>query len=61
LQQSLNLLMKGPPIRVDGNMGPATVDAIKTFQKSRGLVPDGWAGILTMGMIDDEMKTGKRK
>ena len=29
----------------DGIIGPRTVDAIKSFQKSRGLQPDGYAGV----------------
>jgi lytic murein transglycosylase len=29
----------------DGIIGPRTVDAIKAFQKSRGLQPDGYAGV----------------
>jgi lytic murein transglycosylase len=29
----------------DGIIGPRTVDAIKSFQKARGLQPDGYAGV----------------
>ena len=30
---------------VDGRVGPKTVDAIRAFQKDRGLVPDGYASL----------------
>jgi peptidoglycan hydrolase-like protein with peptidoglycan-binding domain len=29
----------------DGIIGPRTVEAIKSFQKARGLQPDGYAGV----------------
>ena len=56
LQQSLNLLMPGPALKVDGNMGTKTIDAIKRFQQSRKLTPDGWAGLLTLSEMDNEMR-----
>jgi lytic murein transglycosylase len=33
------------PGGVDGRMGPKTVAAVKAFQKSRGLVPDGYPSL----------------
>jgi peptidoglycan hydrolase-like protein with peptidoglycan-binding domain len=33
-------------------MGPATVAAIKAFQRSRGLASDGVAGPLTLAELD---------
>ena len=61
LQQSLNMLMPGQSLKVDGNMGPRTIDAIKRFQQSRQLKPDGWAGLLTLDTIDGEMRNEKWK
>ena len=47
VQQSLNKLGASPPLKEDGNMGPATRAAIKDFQAAHGLKPDGVAGPLT--------------
>ena len=30
---------------VDGRVGPKTIDAVRAFQKSRGLLPDGYASL----------------
>jgi peptidoglycan hydrolase-like protein with peptidoglycan-binding domain len=30
---------------VDGRVGPKTIDAIRAYQKKRGLVPDGYASV----------------
>ena len=30
---------------IDGRVGPKTIDAIRAYQKKRGLVPDGYASI----------------
>jgi peptidoglycan hydrolase-like protein with peptidoglycan-binding domain len=61
LQQSLNFLVPRTQLQVDGKMGPLTTEAIKAFQKSRGLEPDGWAGVLTLATIEDELRTAGRK
>lgn len=45
IQKSLNLL--GYKLKEDGIMGPLTIAAIKDFQKSQGLTPDGIWGPLT--------------
>lgn len=37
----------GSPIRKDGLFGPETEAAVCTFQRSRGLVPDGIVGVRT--------------
>jgi len=41
LQQALN---KGGWLKEDGMFGPATADAVKAFQRSKGLVVDGIVG-----------------
>jgi peptidoglycan hydrolase-like protein with peptidoglycan-binding domain len=39
------------PGTIDGKMGPMTRQAIKEFQKAKGLVPDGVVGPKTWGML----------
>ena len=39
------------PGKVDGKMGPRTRQAIKDFQKSKGLVPDGVVGPKTWNLL----------
>jgi len=43
---------------VDGVYGPATVAAIKDFQRANGLTVDGIAGPSTMAKINQQMATG---
>ncbi len=57
LQRLLNdRLAPGPPLKVDGNFGPATRDALIRFQKSRVLEPTGatdtrtWEALMGLGM-----------
>jgi lysozyme family protein len=48
-------LQKALHIKADGQFGPKTEAALKTFQEANGLVPDGIAGRLTyraLGLID---------
>ena len=33
---------------VDGKIGPNTIDAVRAFQKSRGLMPDGYASLAVL-------------
>jgi hypothetical protein len=47
LQTALNVIGANPPLEVDGEYGPNTKDAVLQFQKTHGLVADGWAGDLT--------------
>ncbi len=39
------------PGGVDGRMGPKTIAAIKTLQKARGLVPDGYPGLDVLTLL----------
>ena len=43
---------------IDGVAGPATVEAIKDFQRANGLAVDGVAGPATTALINRQMKTG---
>lgn len=52
LQQSLNLLGAEPPLLVDGSYGPLSVAALKTFQQSHGLDPDGKLGPQSIAEIE---------
>src|SRR5262245_26110563 len=54
LQESLNKLMDAKLV-VDGAYGPLTNAAVNAFQKSRGLVADGWAGPETVALIIQEL------
>ena len=47
LQQALNDLGASPRLRIDGRYGPATRQAITTFQKSAGIKADGIYGPVT--------------
>ena len=49
VQSRLNSLsMATPPLVTDGRIGPATIAAIKKFQSSKGLNPDGVVGGQTL-------------
>lgn len=52
VQQSLNKLGVHPPLVADGDIGPLTIAAVRTFQKSAGLKVDGVAGPLTLAAIE---------
>ncbi len=53
IQKRLNQLgVAFPPIDEDGDMGPKTVAAIRSFQKSVGLDPDGVVGPKTQAALD---------
>lgn len=39
------------PGGVDGRMGPKTVAAVKAFQRSRGLVPDGYPSLEVLALL----------
>jgi len=57
LQLALNALGADPPLVVDGRLGPATRQAVKTFQASAGLVADGIAGPATDAKIKARLGT----
>jgi len=54
LQRWLNVLGYG--LKVDGIFGPRTEAALKSFQRSVGLNPDGWAGKLTWNRLEMAVK-----
>jgi peptidoglycan hydrolase-like protein with peptidoglycan-binding domain len=51
MQHCLNLLGANPPLQEDGKLGPKTVSAIKSFQVTHGLSPDGIAGPKTKAAL----------
>jgi lysozyme family protein len=55
VQDSLNKVL-GTNLKVDGDMGPTTHDAIKQFQSAHGLEADGWMGPLTAAALDAAIK-----
>lgn len=54
LQHSLNQLL-GTTVTVDGKYGNQTLQAVKQFQLTQGLVPDGIAGTKTNHAINREL------
>jgi peptidoglycan hydrolase-like protein with peptidoglycan-binding domain len=52
LQLSLNKLGTDPALVPDGSYGRQTADAVKEFQQSHGLEPDGKVGPETWTAID---------
>lgn len=60
LQNSLNKLGANPQLVVDGNVGPATRNAVRAFQISQGLVVDGLVGPATFAALDKALAEGKR-
>lgn len=51
VQHALNTLGTIPKLDEDGNIGPRSVAAIKTFQTAHGLTPDGVAGAKTKSAL----------
>lgn len=51
VQHALNLLGTSPPLQEDGNIGPKSVAAIKSFQMTHGLAADGVAGPKTKSAL----------
>jgi murein L,D-transpeptidase YcbB/YkuD len=59
LQTALNLIGADPALDVDGEYGPLTMEAVKRFQASHGLVADGWAGDVTHAALQAEIARAK--
>ncbi len=59
LQRRLNAW--GFKVDVDGSFGPATLAAVKDFQKKAGLDVDGSVGPLTWGKLNGEVNEAKFK
>ena len=55
MQESLNKL-DDADLTVDGDYGEKTREAVRAFQESRDLEPDGWAGIKTCVKIYQELQ-----
>jgi lysozyme len=51
IQARLNALGAAPPLAVDGDLGPATLAAIKAFQTAHNLAADGIVGPETLGAL----------
>lgn len=51
IQQYLNLAGANPQLQQDGNLGPKSIAALKTFQLTHGLVADGVAGPKTRAAL----------
>jgi peptidoglycan hydrolase-like protein with peptidoglycan-binding domain len=47
IQHALNLTGASPKLQEDGNLGPRSIAAVKSFQAAHGLIPDGVAGAKT--------------
>jgi len=54
LQDSLNRTGHGAG-GLDGVFGPATANAVKSFQKSKGLAADGTAGCMTWSYLMEQV------
>jgi putative chitinase len=52
VQQSLNKLGTEPPLTVDGSFGPVTASALREFQRTHHLEPDGKLGPATVAAIE---------
>ena len=51
IQARLNALGAAPPLAVDGDLGPATIAAVKAFQAQHNLAADGIVGPETLGAL----------
>lgn len=53
LQEALSAL--GTPLKVDGDYGPATTTAVRSWQEARGLAATGWVDGLTLASLNDAL------
>jgi lysozyme family protein len=60
LQSALNQFGANPQLEVDGIRGPATRNAVRSYQLSKGLDADGLVGPTTLAAIEADLKSGKR-
>lgn len=60
LQRALNQFGADPQLEVDGVRGPATRNAVRAYQLSKGLDADGLVGPATLAAIEADLKSGKR-
>lgn len=59
LQHLLNTVMAlTPKLSIDGDFGPTTDAAVRTFQTQRGLTSDGIVGPFTWSLLDQWVKPG---
>jgi lysozyme family protein len=59
LQNSLNRLGANPKLDLDGIVGPATRNAVRSFQLAAGIGVDGLVGPQTFDAIDKALLAGK--
>jgi len=59
LQRALNQFGADPQLEVDGVRGPATRNAVRAYQLSKGLDADGLVGPATLAAIEADLKSGK--
>ena len=55
----LALRIAGYAVTVDGDYGLKTQEAVKQFQRSRGIGADGIVGPVTMKLLQDVLATGQ--
>lgn len=59
LQRALNQFGADPQLEVDGVRGPATRNAVRAYQLSKGLAADGLVGPATLAAIEADLKSGR--